>query len=337
MSVKVSVLMPVYKTKALHLRQAIDSILTQTLADFELLILDDCPTDKSVEAVVKSYADKRIIYSRNKKNMGIAAARNKLIDMAKGEYLAVMDHDDLCLPTRFEKQVEFMQAHKNVVLCGSAYCRFSDKKKGKTVRYPEKDADIKALLFFKCAMHHPSIMMRASMIKKNRIRYNADYISANDRNLYIECSEVGKLHNLPDVLCLYRMHDEMTSKTKRTEILQEQKKLRKMMLSKIGVTLSEQEFEVFNEYLMRGKKINSSAVLQSVGNLLDTCVTANAKTKFFNQTAFRAVCAKYLVKRCLKATLLGGVSSRRVLQTTSLPVQVPFVLKVFNLFKKESK
>ena len=102
--VKVSVLMPVYKTPEKYLRAAIESILQQTFTDFEFLILDDYPLDNR-QKIVASYADKRIKYFENSQNMGISASRNKLIDMAKGEYLAVFDHDDISLPQRLEKEV----------------------------------------------------------------------------------------------------------------------------------------------------------------------------------------------------------------------------------------
>ena len=91
---KVSVLMPVYKTNEQYLREAIASILNQTFTDFEFLILDDCPNDTR-ERIVKPYEDKRIKYSINEKNLGISASRNKLIEMAQGEYLAIFDHDDI--------------------------------------------------------------------------------------------------------------------------------------------------------------------------------------------------------------------------------------------------
>lgn len=104
--VRVSVLMPVYRTNEEYLREAISSILAQTYSDFEFLILDDCPEDDR-ELIVKSYKDRRIKYLRNETNMGISESRNKLVDMARGEYLAVMDHDDVSLPERLEKQVNY--------------------------------------------------------------------------------------------------------------------------------------------------------------------------------------------------------------------------------------
>lgn len=78
---KISVLMPVYNTNEAYLREAIDSILNQTFSDFEFLILDDCPNDNR-EHIVTSYNDKRIVYLKNDKNLGISSSRNKLIDMA---------------------------------------------------------------------------------------------------------------------------------------------------------------------------------------------------------------------------------------------------------------
>ena len=129
---RISVLMPVYNTRPEHLREAINSILAQTFTDFEFLILNDCSTDPAVEEVVKSYDDPRIIYAVNEHNLGISGSRNKLLDMAKGEYLAVMDHDDVSLPERLEKQAAFLDciprselwAHSSA-LWGKIRCRIS--------------------------------------------------------------------------------------------------------------------------------------------------------------------------------------------------------------------
>lgn len=107
---KVSVLVPLYKTQESHLRAAIDSILNQTFGDFELLLLDDSPAGEDLAGIVHSYQDSRIRYVRNEINLGISASRNKLFDLAQGEYLAIMDHDDISLPQRLEKQVAYLDA-----------------------------------------------------------------------------------------------------------------------------------------------------------------------------------------------------------------------------------
>lgn len=101
---KISVLMPVYKTPEPFLREAVESILNQTAENFEFLILDDCPEDRAAEAVIASYDDARIKYFRNERNLGITGSRNRLMEMATGDYLAVADHDDVSLPQRLEKK-----------------------------------------------------------------------------------------------------------------------------------------------------------------------------------------------------------------------------------------
>lgn len=107
---KISVLMPVYKTPEPFLREAVESILNQTAENFEFLILDDCPEDRAAEAVIASYDDARIKYFRSERNLGIAGSRNRLMEMAVGDYLAVADHDDVSLPQRLEKEAAYLDA-----------------------------------------------------------------------------------------------------------------------------------------------------------------------------------------------------------------------------------
>ena len=163
---KVSVLMPVYKTKEEYLREAISSILNQTFTDFEFLILDDCPEDDR-EEIIKSYKDKRIKYYKNEKNLGITPSRNKLIDMAKGEYLAIFDHDDISLPTRLEKQMAYLDEHPE---CGVVGCKTQRMSNGKQSKNPTNDHEIKLALMRVCALTHPTSMIRKSVLIKNNMR-----------------------------------------------------------------------------------------------------------------------------------------------------------------------
>lgn len=177
---KVSVLMPVYKTPEKFLREAIESILAQTFTDFEFLILDDCPTDDR-EQVVKSYADKRIKYAKNAQNMGISASRNKLIDMAQGEYLAIFDHDDISLPERLEKEVSYLDTHPK---CGVVSCAKKNIIGGKIDAYPENNAEITRQLFVSCCIVHSASVFRKSMLNDLNLRYETEYSPAEDYALY---------------------------------------------------------------------------------------------------------------------------------------------------------
>ncbi len=223
---KISVLMPVYKTKPEFLRATIQSILNQTFKDFEFLILDDCPTD-SREEIVKAFNDKRIKYVKNKKNMGITPSRNKLIQMAKGKYLAVMDHDDISLVKRFEKQVKFLDRHPEIGVVG---CQYQILPRMRQSRLPTTNEEIQMGLMQDCMILHPSSMIRASVLKESP--YQAEFSPSEDYMLW--CNLIGKtkFYNLPETLFHYNLHETNTSKTQSQKMLDTAQKIRKVVRSK---------------------------------------------------------------------------------------------------------
>ena len=204
---KVSVLTPIYKTDERFLREAIESVLNQTFGDFEFLLLDDCPEDDR-EAVVRSYDDRRIVYLKNDRNLGIAASRNKLIDLAKGEYLAVFDHDDVCCRDRLEKEVAYLDAHPE---CGvvSSWTRLTSN--GSVNTYPEDDHEIKLRMMDACALWHPASMIRMSVLREHGIRYEADCSPVEDYMLWMRLVPHTRFHVIPEVLIDYRWHPSNTS------------------------------------------------------------------------------------------------------------------------------
>lgn len=205
---KISVLMPVYNTPENYLRPAIESILGQTYQDFEFVILNDASTDENVEKIVKSYTDKRIRYYKNEQNKGISYSRNRLIDLAKGEYLAVFDHDDISFPERLEKEAAFLDSHPDVGVVGSWY-QASDKNKIR--KFPTDDRVIKLKLMFGCAVSHTSSMIRKSVLEENGIRYEETFSPAEDYGLWVRLLRKTQFANLPEALVMYRCHRENTT------------------------------------------------------------------------------------------------------------------------------
>lgn len=206
---EVSVLMPVYNTRPEHLREAMESILAQTFTDFEFLILNDASSDPRVEEVVQSFSDPRIVYAVNEKNLGISGSRNRLLDMAKGEYLAVMDHDDISLPGRLEKQVAFLKEHPDVGLVG---CQFSTIGRDKISHLPLDDISLKKALMVHCGdMCHPATMLRREVLEKHHIRYEAMFSPSEDHALFCRMIPHTRFATLPEVLFCYRAWDGNTS------------------------------------------------------------------------------------------------------------------------------
>ncbi|MBO4294672.1 MAG: glycosyltransferase [Alphaproteobacteria bacterium] len=253
---KVSVLMPVYKTPEPYLRQAIESILGQTFDDFEFLILDDCPSSP-VEGIVKTYNDKRIKYFKNDKNLGISPSRNKLIDLSKGQYLAVMDHDDVALSERLEKEVNFLDANPDVGVVGTWYETFPKKKLKKRFVV---HAQIEKHLMFGCAVLHPSAMIRKSVLICNSIRYEAEFTPAEDYALWCRLIGKTKFANIPEVLQKYRDYPNNTSKTQAKKMKEASKQLHQILekehpqLMKEATTPERQSLKIFGIPLIKKKK-----------------------------------------------------------------------------------
>ena len=113
---KVSVIMPIYNAEK-YISFAIDSILEQSFEDFELIMIDDCGEDGSID-IAKRYDDPRITILKNDGNQGIAYSRNRGMDSAKGEYIALMDDDDVAPNNRFELEVNYLDKHPEIDVIG---------------------------------------------------------------------------------------------------------------------------------------------------------------------------------------------------------------------------
>jgi glycosyltransferase involved in cell wall biosynthesis len=141
---KVSVLTPIYNTNPEHLREMIESILNQTFTDFEFLILNDSPENIELDKIVKSYKDERIKYFKNEKNLGITPSRNKLLKMARGEYVAIFDHDDISVPDRLAQEVEYLDTNPHISVVSGWLQYFGDRND--TLKNPEHDLKIRTFL-----------------------------------------------------------------------------------------------------------------------------------------------------------------------------------------------
>ena len=207
----VSVLMAVYNSER-YLSQAVESILNQTLREFELIILDDGSTDRSL-AILQQYAaqDTRIrLHSRE--NRGIPQTRNELLDLAKAELIAIMDSDDVALPERLAQQVAFLQQQQQVVCLGSAFDLIdAQNRRITTLPVPLENAEIqRQILAGHAAIFQPCALMRRSAVRQVG-GYNPAMTQAEDLDLWLRLGEVGQLANLPEALVKYRLHANSVS------------------------------------------------------------------------------------------------------------------------------
>ncbi len=205
---QISVIMGVFNREQ-FLRDAIESLLGQSFAGFEAILVDDCSTDRSPEILAEyGRRDSRLVVITSKVNQGIARSLNLAIARARAPYLAVMDSDDVALPDRLETELKFFQAHQDFVLVGS-HVKLIDFRGGKIaaeVDLPTDHRDIDdALLGSGWPIIHPTIMMRASIVRAIG-GYNEEFRSNVDHEIFLRLAEKGKLANLGDVLLSYRVH-----------------------------------------------------------------------------------------------------------------------------------
>jgi glycosyltransferase involved in cell wall biosynthesis len=210
----ISVCMPVHNAER-YVPQAIESILGQTLGDYEFLILDDGSTDDSLE-VLRGYAarDPRIRLT-SRPNKGLEATCNELVAQARGEFLARMDADDFALPQRFARQVEYLRAHPDCVLVGSRV-RVIDSDGDPLCDWcteQEHEALDAQLLGGErtTPISHPSVMMRRGAVLA--VGNYGPFKLLEDYDLFLRLAEYGRLANLPEVLLQYRIHASNSSKT----------------------------------------------------------------------------------------------------------------------------
>lgn len=259
---KISFIMSAYNAEN-FIKEAIDSILSQTFTDFEFIIINDASTD-STESIIKSYGDSRIKLRNNQQNEGLAKSLNAGLDIANGKYIARMDADDVSLPERFQKQFDFMEQNPDVDLCGTFYETFGDKIF--VVRTPENDTDIKDTLFFYNCIAHPSVMIRKDSFEKYGIKYDEDLRSAQDYELWCREADRLKYANIPEILLKYRIHDNQTGFAKKKEQDATAGNIRSKNLKKTGIELSDEELSIYlnilkNDYSFSSEKIYDACMI----------------------------------------------------------------------------
>ncbi len=196
---RISVLMPVYNPEKAWLKEAVESILSQSFSDFELLILDDGST-VSIKDVLKPYGGGKMRYIKLP-HQGIAKTLNEGLNQAKGEYIARMDADDISLPDRFKLQVDFLDNNPNCSIVGGFVQTF-----GATTEIWQYPKQLKYLDLLKgCLMAHPTVMFRRADFERYHLRYNPNIV-AEDYELWSRAIKVLNFNNIQRVLLKYRIH-----------------------------------------------------------------------------------------------------------------------------------
>jgi glycosyltransferase involved in cell wall biosynthesis len=212
MSAKISIITITHNRGPL-LVQAIESVLAQKFPDWELVIIDDASTDNTKELVQKYLTDTRVKYAQIAKAASVPAVRNAAWPYVGGEYIAVLDSDDIwCDDGKLAKQYAYLQAHPEVVLVGSgAIVIDGNGRELSRIVKPETDAAIRQDFFLKNPFFHSSVLYRYAPVRQLG-GYDEQINFGEDLDLWLRLGQVGQLYNSPELLIKYRIHEDNAAK-----------------------------------------------------------------------------------------------------------------------------
>lgn len=287
------------------LRQSIESILGQTFTDFELLIGDDGSTDNSFE-IISSYKDDRIRIFRNPRNRGIAYTCNNLIRESKGEYLGRHDSDDISLPGRFQKQMDFFKKHPEIKVCGTNVTVFGDKRQKKF--HPLHDEEIRAYMILNDPFCTSSVIFK----KPDRpIYFEESLLVSEDYAFFYELSKYSRMANLPDHLLKYRWHPNNITQLRKEIMVESANQIRTEI---INHTLNYQieEFENRALNLAFDDKLKSSDDLKILEALFLKLIKRNREIKYYNQKVLQNLFFHHWFTNCFRLKGINPIGKTKI-------------------------
>lgn len=297
---KVSVILPVYNGEK-YLEEAIESILNQTVKDFEFIIINDGSTDSS-EEIILSYTDKRIKYFRHE-NIGLAATLNKGIELSEGIYIARQDQDDISLPKRLEKQITFMENNPSVGLLG-AWAKIIDENNNKrgSHRHPTHDKLLKNFLLFNNPFVHSSVIIRKNVLMKTGFyTTNPDRQPPEDYELWSRISRVAEIANIPLELICYR---EVQTSMSREGEHPFSKKVRMISIENIRHYLSGSGYERFAEQIADAyisgqlSKVDNIDLKEALGYIANEIYgKSSEKFRIYSNSILDIISNHYIIQR----------------------------------------
>lgn len=321
MTPRISVIMPAFNVGA-YIKEAVESILQQTYTDFELLIINDGSTD-STEEVVLSLQDERIVYIKNEQNIGLANTINKGMLLARGEFIARMDSDDLLKNERLQVQIDYLDSHSDVDLCSVGLEMFGATNG--IILGETNFEQVKIALLFSSAIGHASSMFRRKSFVDNQLFFDQNFFPAEDYELWTRAVMKLKLVNIPEVLYLYRMHESQVTKVD-LRAVEKSKELQYNYIKQIFPEMVDEKINFFIQSFIHSTEFKDRTDIEVSFEIIRQLEEYNHSTKFFDselfhktlKSAFRFRVQNYLrsfplALRLMKFSLLRFLSIKQIL------------------------
>lgn len=274
--------MPNYNN-APFLREAIDSILNQTLSNFILLIIDDGSSDDSIK-IINSYSDKRIHLIQKEQNTGIVDALNIGLKKITTKYIVRMDGDDLSINNRLELLYKYMENNPEIGVCGSNIETFGSTSE--IWNYSTDRNKIKARLIFNAGVGHASCIYRTEILTKNDIFYSKKHPYMEDYDLFLKLKNCTEFGNIPLALYKYRILSHNSTVKNRSTILDRYRNIYTDVLEELGIETKKENIEKHLDFFINP---NLSFKIKEYKKWLDFLILQNRKTEIYPQKALEDI------------------------------------------------
>lgn len=281
-----------------YIGDAIESILNQSLSSFELIIVNDGSKDETEFVINRYLKDKRVKYYKNPENKGLVYTRNRLLGLARGEYVAIMDSDDIAHPERLAKQHRYILNNPYVGLLGTwvqpidkhgnhygpAWCSYDN---------PE---GVYCSLLFQNFFANSSVFMKKSLIPEDG--YREGYPPAEDYDLWSRILIYTKGYNFPEILVYYRLHNTNTSIVNETVTKSNAQKIILNQLKQLNITPDEESLQLHLAISEFGYNQIKEECLPEIKAWLEYLYKMNLATGKYDNDAFLRILGKYWFRVC---------------------------------------
>lgn len=278
---QVSVLMSVFE-RTIFLKEAVESILRQTLRDFEfIIVVEFSPRQKQIIRMLESFHDERIIIIQNEKRLGFAASLNVALAAARGTYIARMDDDDVSVPERLEKEVRFLETRPDISVVGSWIQMFG--RENKVEQRPERHEELLVWAIKENPMFHPTVLIRKADMDKYQFRYDPDWLT-EDYDIWMRMMRKLTFANIPEVLHYFRASNRNAT-VEKADIVQNSHLdlMRRNLKDYFDLEFSRDEMLLLRQPSIIHECFNSDEMQKVRDSVIFRIYEANRERKIFDQ------------------------------------------------------
>lgn len=301
----VSILMPCYNAEK-HLEEAMTSILAQTYKHIEVIAINDCSSDRTSEILHRmALDDSRIKVYDNPENLKLIRTLNKGVSLCKGEYIARMDADDIALPQRIQKEVSFLEEHRDYDIVSSLFLAFNDNSPNKKTLHhnPLMYEELQAYLLFKSGICHPAVMIRKRVFTELGLTFELNYLHVEDYALWSKALYLTKLANIGEPLLLYRVHPSQVSSVNEQLQIENKKRVFSIHCEHLGLPNDANSLNVYASVAQCVPFEQTEEYLRKCESFMEDLIARNKSNPFCDALYLERLLAIHWLRLCANSQL----------------------------------